>query len=66
MARDKFARPQLFLEISGTNETQLIENLKKAASFSIKVSKRRNRRKQKKDIKITLNKTNLKDSLSIV
>ena len=35
MARDKFARPQLFLEISGTNETQLIENLKKAASFSI-------------------------------
>tara|TARA_A100001015_G_scaffold83789_1_gene93012 strand:+ start:36 stop:1010 length:975 start_codon:yes stop_codon:yes gene_type:complete len=66
MARDKFARPQLFLEISGTNETQLIENLKKAARFSINEFQKGEIEENKRRIlKSPLNKTNLKDSLSI-
>ena len=66
MARDKFARPQLFLEISGTNEIQLIENLKKAASFSINEFQKGEIEENKRRIlKSPLNKTNLKDSLSI-
>lgn len=66
MARDKFARPQLFLEISGTNETQLIESLNKAASFSIKEFQKGEIEENKRRIlKSPLNKTNLKDSLSI-
>ena len=60
MARDKFARPQLFLEISGTNETQLIETLKKAASFSINEFQKGEIEENKRRIlKSPLNKTNL-------
>ena len=35
MVRDKFARPQLFLEISGTDQQTIIKNLKNITNFSI-------------------------------
>ena len=66
MVRNKFARPQLFLQISGTNDEQLIKNLKKAASFSIdEFQKGEINENKRRILKSTLSKTNLEDSLSL-
>ena len=66
MVRNKFARPQLFLQISGTNDEQLIKNLKKAASFSIdEFQKGEINENKRRILKSTLIKTNLEDSLSL-
>ena len=35
MVRDKLARPQLFLEISGTDQQTIIKNPKNVTNFSI-------------------------------
>lgn len=66
MVRDKFARPQLFLEIYGTDEKKIIENLKKVTKFSVdEFQKGEIAENKRRIIKSPLNTTNLEESLSL-
>ena len=64
MVRDKFARPQLFLEISGIDQQTIIKNLKNVTKFSINEFQKGEIAENKRRIlKSTLNKTNLDEFL---